>query len=109
MFGFFIENNLISKNHSGFRPDNSCSNQLLSTAHEIYQFVDDSLDVSAVFLDICKVFDKVWHKGLIFKLEQNEITDKILNIINDFLSFEKRRVVLNGQACPWTSIKASVS
>ena len=108
MFEFFIENNLISKNHSGFRPDDSCSNQLLSIAHEIYQSVDDSLDVSAVFLDICKVFDKVWQKGLIFKLEQNEISGKILNIINDFLSFEKRRVVLNRQACPWTSINAGV-
>ena len=31
-----------------------------------------SLEVRAVFLDISKVFDKVWHDGLIFKLKQNE-------------------------------------
>ena len=67
MFEFFIENNLISKNQSGFRPGDSCINQILSITHEIYQSFDDSLEVRAVFLDISKTFDKVWHKGLIFK------------------------------------------
>ena len=31
-----------------------------------------------------------------------------MNIITDFLSFKKQRVVLNGQASPWTSIEAGV-
>ena len=108
MFEFFIANNLISKNQSGFRPGDSCINQLLSITHEIYQSFDDNLEVRAVFLDISKAFDKVWHKGLIFKLKQNGISDKILNIITDFLSFRKQRVVLNGQASPWVSIEAGV-
>ena len=34
--------------------------------------------------------------------------DKILNIITDFLSFRKQRVVLNVQASPWVSIEAGV-
>ena len=97
MFEFFIDNNLISRNQSGFRPNDSCINQLLSITHEIYLSFDDSLGVRAVFLDIPKAFDKVWHKGLIFRLKQNGISDKVLNIITDFLSFRKQRVVLNGQ------------
>ena len=101
MFEFLIVNNLISKNWSGFRPGDSCNDQLLSITHKIYQSFDDNLEVRAVFLDISKAFDKVWHKGLIFKLKQNGISDKILNIITDFLSFRKQRVVLNGQASPW--------
>ena len=59
-------------------------------------------------LDIYKVFDKVWHKGLIFKLKQNGISDKNLSIITDFRSFRKQWVVLNGQASPRASIKAGV-
>ena len=66
MLEFFIENNLISKNQSGFRPVDSCINQFLSITHEIYQSFDDDLEVRAAFLDISKAFDKVWHKGLIF-------------------------------------------
>ena len=102
MFEFFIENNLISKNQSGFRPGDSCINQLLSITHEIYQSFDDSLEVRAVFLDISKAFDKVWHKGLIFNLKQNGMPDKILISI----SLVSEKVLLNGQAFPWVSIEA---
>ena len=91
MFEFFIANNLISKNQSGFRPGDFCINQLLSITHYVYQSFDDNHEVRAIFLDISKTFDKVWHKGLIFKLKQNCISDKILNIITDLLSFEKTK------------------
>ena len=59
MFEFFIDNNLISKNQSCFRPGDSCINQLLSMTHEIYQSFDDNLEKRTVFLDISKEFDKV--------------------------------------------------
>ena len=59
MFGFFIENNLISQHQSGFKPGDSCINQLLSITHEIYQSFDEGFDVRSVFLDISKAFDKV--------------------------------------------------
>ena len=35
MFHFFVGNKLISSNQSGFKPDDSCINQLLSITHEI--------------------------------------------------------------------------
>ena len=108
MFEFFTKNNLISDNQSGFKPGDSCVNQLLSITHEIYQSFDDNLEVRAVFLDISKAFDKVWHKGLIYKLKQNDISGNILNTIIDFVSFRKQRVVLNGQVSQWTNIEAGV-
>ena len=45
MLGFFIENGLISQHQSGFKPGDSCINQLLSITHEIYQSFDEVLDV----------------------------------------------------------------
>ena len=35
MYEFFTENNLISPNESGFKPRDSCINQILSITHEI--------------------------------------------------------------------------
>ena len=105
MFEFFTKNNLISDNQSGFKPGDSCVNQLLFITHEIYQSFDDNLEVRAVFLDISKAFDKVWH---IYKLKQNGISGNILNTIIDFLSFRKQRVVLNGQFSQWTNIEVGV-
>ena len=65
MFGFFIENDLISQHQSGFKPGDSCNNQLLSITHEIYQTFNEDFDARNVFLGISKAFDKVWHDGLI--------------------------------------------
>ena len=81
MFEFFIENNIISQHQSGFKPGDSCINQLLSITHEIHQSFDDGLDVRSVFLDISQAFDKVWHDGLIFRLKQNGISGSLLNLL----------------------------
>ena len=64
LFEFFIANELISSNQSG----DSYINQLLSITHEIYKSFDDGYEVRGVFFDISKAFDKVWHNGLIYKL-----------------------------------------
>ena len=79
MFKFFIENDLISPNQSGFKPGDSCINQLLSITHDIYKSFDCGYEVRGVFLDISKAFDKVWHDGIIFKLEQNAYPENYTN------------------------------
>ena len=40
-FEYFIENDLISPNQSGFKPGDSCTNQLTSITHEIYLLMMD--------------------------------------------------------------------
>ena len=70
MFEIHIVNDLISQNQSGFKPGDSCINQLLAITHKIYKSFDACLDVRAVFLDISKAFDKIWHRGPLYKLKQ---------------------------------------
>ena len=108
MCEFFAENNLISPNQSDFKAGDLCINQLLPITHEIYKFFNDGLEVRGIFLDISKTCDKVWHKGLLHKLKQNPISEKLFDIITDFLNFRKQRVVLNGQYSSWISIEAGV-
>ena len=97
MYEYFIENELISSSQSGFKPGDSCINQLLSITHNIYQSFDNGFEVMDVFLDISTTFDKVWHKGLIYKWKQNGVAGKFLNTLADFLKDRKQRVVLNSQ------------
>ena len=61
LFNNFYQNQLLTKCKSGFLPGNSCISQLLSIVHEKNSSFDcDSIiDVSGVFLDISKAFDKV--------------------------------------------------
>ena len=96
MLNFFLENDLISPKQSGFRPRESCINQLLPINHKILSAFDIGLEVRGLFLDVSEAFDKVWHAGLIYKLRQNDICGDLINILNDFLTNRKQRVVLNG-------------
>ena len=108
MFEFFTENELISQNQWGFKAGDSSISQLLCITHDIDQSLDDDLETRAVFLDISKAFDKVWHEGLLFKLKLNGISGNLLNVITDFLYQRKQRVVLNGQDSSQTNVQAGV-
>ena len=61
-----------------------------------------------VFLGRSKTFDKVWHEGLLLKLNQNGIFWKFSKLLGDFLSCRKERVVPNGQHSSWDNVTAGV-
>ena len=108
MFDFFLDKDLISANQSGFKPRDSCINQLLSITHNIYKLFDDGYEVRDGFLDISKAFDKVWHNGHIFKLQENGISGNLLKVLKHFLENRKQRVVLNWQSFSWANVKVGV-
>ena len=56
------------------------------------------INVRGVFLDISKAFDKVWHDGILLKLETYSVEGKLLNF----------KVVLNGQTSTWELVKSGV-
>ena len=67
-----------------------------------------SLEDRAIFLDISKAFDKVWHDGLIFKLKQNGISGSLLNYFESYLHSRKQRVVVNGFSSDYSLIESGV-
>ena len=60
-----------TSSQSGFLPGDSCIGQLLSIIHEIQTAFDNNptVDKRGVFPNISKSFDKVWHSGLLIKLQ----------------------------------------
>ena len=54
IFNFMIQKNLLNRFQSGFRPNDSCVTQLISTTHSIYCdfYVNPSLERRGVFLDL---------------------------------------------------------
>ena len=108
MYNYFIANNLITKNQSGFRPNDSVTNQLISLVESIHSAFDINHEIRSVYLDMSKAFDKVWHEGLIFKLKQNGIKGKLLNLFESYLSNRKQRVMINGSESDWGIIESGV-
>ena len=109
MYTFFLNNNnLISKHQSGFRPGDSTICQLISITSTIYETFEKHDETRAIFLDISKAFDKVWHKGLIHKLKCNGISENLLCFFEDYLLNRNQRVILNGLESTWRETYAGV-
>ena len=62
----------------------------------------------ANFLDISKAFERVWHEGLLFKLERIGISGNLLSLLKSFLSNRFERVLLNGHYSSWISVLPKV-
>lgn len=108
LFNYFQSNNILTDKQSGFRPGDSCVNQLVAITHEIYKAFDGntSLEIRGVFLDMSKAFNKVWHDGLLFKLKSYGVQGELFSVLENYLKNRQQRVVLNGQHSTWKDVLA---
>lgn len=69
LYMYLMRNNLLTWRNSGFRKSDGTVNQLINIVTAIYCDLDNGNENCMVFLDASKAFDKVWHKGLLYKLQ----------------------------------------
>ena len=89
-------NNIITPNQSGFQSGDSTVYQLLYLNNTFLKALDDGKEVRVLFCNISKAFDRVWHKGLLFKLKSIGISNELLQWFSDYLSNRRQRVCLKG-------------
>ena len=99
------DNNLLSSLQSGFILGDSTVNQLTFLYNVFCQALDSGKEVRAV---ISKAFDRVWHAGLLLKLQAAGVSGKILAWFKSYLSDRRQRVVIPGATSDWTFIQAGV-
>ena len=56
--------------------------QLLETYHSIVKIIAEGKSCCMIFCDLSKAFDRVWHKGLLFKRQTYSITGNLLGWFN---------------------------
>lgn len=108
LFNFLSSHKIITNLQSGFVPGDSTVNQLVTIYDTFCKALDDGKEVRAVFCDVSKAFDRVWHRGLLLKLRSVGITGSLLNWFSDYLSNRRQRVVLPGACSDWKNITAGV-
>ena len=55
-----------------------------------------------------KAFDNLWHERLIYKLRSYGVQSKLIDLLKDYLSNRKQRVIINGASSSWKPIKSGV-
>ena len=108
LYNFFIANDLIYKYQSGFLPQHSTTYQLIDIYHQLCQAIDHGQLSCIVFCDISKAFDRVWHKGPLFKLEEHGIGDNLLTWLTSYLNNRKQKVVIQASESSLLPLKAGV-
>ena len=80
--------------NSAFKHGDSTVNQLLCLSDIIFKSLDKGKEVRMVFLDAAKAFDKVWHKGLLYKLKQLGTEGNLFTWLSSYLSDRQQRVAI---------------
>ena len=76
LFNFFRDNNVITPFKSGFVPGDSTVNQLIDIYNTFCKALNEGKEVCAIFCDISKAFDRVWHKGLLLNSNLQVFLDR---------------------------------
>ena len=90
------EHSLLTEKQSGYRQHHSTEQQLQYLTHNMYKSLDDGHIFTAVYLDIAKYFDKIWHEGLLHKCK-NEfgLSGKLLDWLTSYLKDREQSVRIN--------------
>lgn len=108
LYNHFHTNRLLTSVQSGFMPGDSTTNQLIDIYNTFCKALDEGKEVRVIFFDISKAFDRVWHRGLIAKLNSAGIDGKLLLWFTDYLQDRSQRVVLPGCKSDCKRIKSGV-
>ena len=99
---------LFSDFQYGFRSSRSTADLLTVLSDRIARAFNRSRAIRAVALDISKVFDRVWHAGLLHKLKSYGISGQIFGLTSSFPSNRRLRVVLDGKSSQEYPVNAGV-
>ena len=105
---FAERNNLFPNLQFGFRKGLGTCDALLTISHTVQKALDSGSEVRMVGLDFSAAFDRVNHAALIFKLKQFGVGGSFLNILIEFLTNRRQRVVVDGQFSDWRNVISGV-
>ena len=107
IYSHLTENSLLSDRQSGYRTGHSTQLQLTYLTHNIYRHLDTGHDVTAIYLDISKYFDKIWHDGLLYKCQHEfNISGPVLLWLKSYLTNRTQRVRIGNTLSSTEPIKA---
>ena len=86
----------ISPAQHGFLPGRSCATQLLTVLNQIGEHLDTGKQTDVIYLDMSKAFDKVCHLLLLRKLKQCNVSGRLLDWFNAYLTNRRQRVTVSG-------------
>ncbi|XP_072016559.1 uncharacterized protein [Amphiura filiformis] len=96
LYTYIQENNILSSNQSGFRPNHSTQSTLIDVTDHILTGMEERKATGIVFLDLRKAFDTVNHDLLLKKLYGIGIRDMELTWFTSYLKERTQATAIGG-------------
>ena len=105
---FLNRENMIIKQQSGFIAFRQTKDIIFFITQKIIEQFNRKKKVSGIFFDIASAFDKVWHRGIIYKLIKLKTPSYIICWIKNFLENRIFKVKINNTFSQEYPINAGV-
>lgn len=102
------DHDIISHRQAAYLKGDSTITQLIYLVHKIKMSWGEGKITQCAFLDISAAFDKVYHNGLITKLEQIGITGTYIELFKSYLNGRRQRVAVEGKVSDEAEVHAGV-
>ncbi|KAJ1127276.1 hypothetical protein NDU88_005679 [Pleurodeles waltl] len=106
--GLCDKRNILAKEQFGFRKEHSTNHQLLRVVDIISHGFNINKSTGVVFLDVAKAFDRVWHKGLLYKLIKLKFPSYLVKLLSSYLSKRTFHVAVREECSTSRPILAGV-
>lgn len=101
-------NQAIQDEQFGFRSGHSTVHQILRVVEQVTEGFNKKQSTGAIFLDVSKAFDKVWHQGLLHKMLEANVPLALTQLVASFLTKRSFRIKLNGSRSTERRLSAGV-
>lgn len=89
------EKKIIPEEQYGFRRGHSTTHQLTRITEIIKEGIRTKSKTGGIFLDVEKAFDKIWHEGLIFKMDHIGFPTPLIKLTQTYLKDRRFKVKIN--------------
>jgi Reverse transcriptase (RNA-dependent DNA polymerase) len=94
---FIDEHEIIPPEQHGFRAKFSTTRQLHNVISDARQALSEKDSMGFVMLDVEKAFDRVWHQGLLYKMDKLNFPTHLVKMVSSFLKNRSFHVELRGR------------
>uniref|UniRef100_A0A2S2NK85 RNA-directed DNA polymerase from mobile element jockey n=1 Tax=Schizaphis graminum TaxID=13262 RepID=A0A2S2NK85_SCHGA len=99
--------NIRNEQHA-FRTGHSTTTQLITLIDDLTSKTQEGEKTVAVFLDVAKAFDRVWHQGLIYKLMTTNVPLPLIKLVDSFLKNRSFQIKIDDHLSTPRKINAGV-
>ena len=108
LYVYLEKYSILNVAQSGFRPQHTTQDVLVSTIDDWRQALDEDKLVGSIMVDLSKAFDMVSHTILLKKLASYGVRAGELRWFDNYLNGRRQRVCINGVQSCWTDILRGV-